>query len=107
MSITVVFFQPIVDEDKTAWRPRTVSEDADEERMMEFEEAESEGDSEGIEKVEPMICAMDFECTQNEIEEFEVVRVGWKYLGEMDSYREAGTAMDLLRDAQARTVRWF
>ena len=55
----------------------------------------------------PMICAMDFECTQNEIEEFEVVRVGWKYLGEMDSYREAGTAMDLLRDAQARTVRWF
>lgn len=49
-----------------------VSEHADEERMMEFEEAENEGDSEGKEKVEPMICAMDFECTQNEIEEFEV-----------------------------------
>ena len=98
------FIQPIVDEDKTAWGPRMVSEDADEERMMEFEEAENEGDSEGKEKVEPMICAMDFECTQNEIEEFEVVRVGWKYLGEIDSYQEAGTAMDLLHDAQARTV---
>ena len=101
------FIQPIVDEDKTAWGPRMVSEDADEERMMEFEEAENKGDSEGKEKVEPMICAMDdlcHECTQNEIEEFEVVRVGWKYLGEIDSYQEAGTAMDLLRDAQARTV---
>ena len=81
-----------------------VSEDADEERMMEFEEAENEGDSEGKEKVEPMICVMDFECTQNVIKEFEVVRVGWKYLGEIGSYQEAGTAMDLLRDAQARTV---
>ena len=98
------FIQPIVDEDKTAWGPRMVSEDADEERMMEFEEAENEGDSEGKEKVEPMICAMDFECTQNEIKELEVVLVGWKYLGEIDSYQEAGTAMDLLRDAQARTV---
>ena len=29
--------------------------------MMEFEEAENEGDSEGKEKVEPMICAIDFE----------------------------------------------
>lgn len=98
------FIQPIVDEDKTAWGPRMVSEHADKERMMEFEEAENEGDKKGKEKVEPMICAMDFECTQNEIEEFEVVRVGWKYLGEIDSYQEAGTAMDLLRDAQARTV---
>lgn len=33
-----------------------------------------------------------------------VVRVGWKYLGEISSYREAGTAMHLLRNAQARTV---
>ena len=70
-----------MDEDKTAWGPHMVSEDADEERMMKFEEAENEGDSEGKEKVEPMICATDFECTQNEIEEFEVVRVRWKYLG--------------------------
>ena len=51
-----------------------------------------------------MICVMDFECAQNVIKEFEVVRVGWKYLGEIGSYQEAGTTMDLLRDAQARTV---
>ena len=67
--------------------------------MMEFEEAENEGDSEGQEKVEPMICVMDSECTENVIKEFEVVRVGWKYLGEISSYQEAGTTMDLLRDA--------
>ena len=51
-----------------------------------------------------MICVMDFECTQNVIKEFEVVRVGWKYLGEIGSYQEAGMTMDLLHDAQARTV---
>ena len=47
---------------------------------------------------------MGFECTQNVNKEFQVVRVGWKYLGEIGSYWEAGTAMDLLHDAQARTV---
>ena len=72
-----------------------VAEDVEEERMLEYEEEENEIDNGGgKEKVEPMTCVMDFE----------VVRVGWKYLGEIGSYREAGTAMDLLRDAQARTV---
>ena len=83
------------------WGPRTVSEDADEEIMMEIEEAENEGDCKEKEKVEPMICAMDFECTQDEMKDFEVVRVGWKYLGENDSYKEA---MDVLYDAQVTTV---
>ena len=84
------FIQPIVDEEKTD------SEDADNEIMM---EAENEG-----EMLEPMVSVMDFECTTDEMKEFEVVRVGWKYLGERDSYQEAGTAMDVLRDAKARTV---
>lgn len=62
-------------------------------------EAENEG-----EMLEPMVCVMDFECTTDEMKEFEAVHVGWKYLGERDSYQEAGTAMDVLRDAKARTV---
>ena len=62
-------------------------------------EAENEG-----EMLEPMVCVMDFECTTDEMKEFEAVRVGWKYLGERDSYQEVGTAMDVLRDAKARTV---
>lgn len=70
--------------------------------MREFEEAENGGLDDG-QMLEPMICAMDFECTTDEMEEFEVVRVEWKYLGESDSYKEAETAMDVLRDAKART----
>ena len=95
-----------MDEDETkAGGLRMVAEDVEEERMLEYEEEESEIDNGGgKEKVEPMTCVMDFECTQNVSKEFEVVHVGWKYLGEIGSYREAGTAMDLLRDAQARTV---
>ena len=84
---------------------RMVAEDVEEERMLEYEEEENEIDKGGgKEKVEPMTCVMDFECTQNVNKEFEVVRVGWKYLGEIGSYWEAGTAMDFLHDAQARTV---
>ena len=95
-----------MDEDETkAGGLRMVAEDVEEERMLEYEEEENEIDNGGgKEKVEPMTCVMDFECTQNVNKEFEVVRVGWKYLGEIGSYREAGTAMDLLRDTQARTV---
>ena len=70
--------------------------------MRKFEEAENGGLDEG-EMLEPMICAMDFECTTDEMKEFEVVRVGWKYLGESDSYQEAEMAMDVLRDIKART----
>ena len=100
------FIQPIVDEDETkAGGLRMVAEDVEEERMLEYEEEENEIDNGGgKEKVEPMTCVMDFECTQNVNKEFEVVRVGWKYLGEIVSYWEAATATDLLHDAQARTV---
>ena len=91
------FIQPIADEEDLS-----DSEDAEEEQMREFEEAENGGLDDG-QMLEPMICAMDFECTTDEMEEFEVVRVEWKYLGESDSYKEAETAMDVLRDAKART----
>ena len=90
------FIQPIADEEDLS-----DSEDAEEEQMREFEEAENGGLDDG-QMLEPMICAMDFECTTDEMEEFEVVRVEWKYLGESDSYKEAETAMDVLRDAKAR-----
>ena len=91
------FIQPIADEEDLS-----DSEDAEEEQRREFEEAENGGLDDG-EMLEPMICAMDSECTTDEMKEFEVVRVGWKYLGESDSYKETETAKDVLRDAKART----
>lgn len=82
------FIQPIVDE----------------EEAEDVEDFEDNGEEKEEGKAAPLTCVMDFECSQNELKEFEVVQVGWRYLGEPDSYRQAGTAMDLLRDAKAKTV---
>ena len=93
------FIQPIKEEkEKTAWGLCTEAE--------QFEEADNEADckEEEKEKVEPLVCAIDFECSVDEVKDFRDVCVGWRYLDVEGSYREAGTAMEMLTDVMANTM---
>ena len=83
-----------------------VGENEDEELMSEMEEEENgaENDGEESKKVEPLKCVIDFECSKDDNKAFEEIRVGWRYIGEEGSYREAGTALEMLQDVLAKTV---
>lgn len=104
------FIQPIEEEkEKNKSGLRTVAENEDEEMMLEFEEEENEAESSGKEskKAEPIVCAIDFESSVDEAKNFKDVRVGWRYIGVEGSYREAGTAVEMLTDVMSKTVtRW-
>ena len=56
------------------------------------------------EKPPPLVCCIDFECSLDENKEFEDVLVGWQYLNDPGSYREAGKAADMMEDVIAHTV---
>ena len=100
MSIIVASFSRLKKKKKkkTAWGLCTEAE--------EFEEADNEADckEEEKEKVEPLVCAIDFECSVDEIKDFKDVCVGWRYLDVEGSYREAGTAIEMLTDVMANTM---
>lgn len=71
------------------------TEENDEESL-----SEDDDDDERPPPLEPLICAVDLECTVNENQTFETVRAGWSYLDE-DSYREKATVKEFLEDAFA------
>lgn len=52
----------------------------------------------------PLVCCIDFECSLDENQDFEDVRVGWQYVNVPNSYREAGKAADMLEDVMAKTI---
>lgn len=72
-----------------------MAENEDEEMMLEFEEEENEAESSGKEKVEPLVCPIDFESSVDEANNFKDVCVGWQYISVEGSYWEAGTAGDV------------
>lgn len=47
---------------------------------------------------------IDFECSVDEVKDFKDVCVRWRYLDEEGSYREAGTAVEMLMDVMANTM---
>lgn len=47
---------------------------------------------------------IDFECGTDQNQDFKEYRVGWRYVGVEGSYREAGTARQLLENVMANTV---
>lgn len=66
------FIQPIEEEkEETAWGLGSAAEDVDE-----IEEGDNKADSEEKEKVEPLVCPIDFECSVDEVKDFKDVRVG-------------------------------
>lgn len=70
----------------------------------ENEEEEAEETEEGLAKVEPLKCVIDFECGTDENQDFEEYFVGWRYVGVEKSYRQAGMAWQLLDDVMRQTV---
>lgn len=74
------------------------TEENDEESL-----SEDDDDDERPPSPEPLICAVDLECTVNENQTFETVRAGWSYLDE-DSYHENATVKEFLEDAFAKTM---
>ena len=79
-----------------------VEENGEEEFLAEMKEEENvEGSKK---KAEAFVCVIDFECSKDDNKVFEEIRVGWQYIGEEGSYREAGTALELLQDVMSKTV---
>lgn len=99
------YIQPIVEKEKKSGL-RMVEENKDEELMLEMEEEENgeENDGEESKKVEPLKCVIDFECSKGHNKAFEEIRVGWRYIGEEGSFREAETALEMLQVVMAKTV---
>ena len=74
------------------------------ETMQDMEREEMEGAQSKKEKPEPLVCCIDFECSLDANKEFEDVLVGWQYLNDPASYREAGKAAEMMADVIDRTT---
>ena len=79
---------------------RMVGDDSEEEVLM----PEEEENGEEKQKAQPLVCVIDFECGKDENKSFEEYRVGWRYIGEEGSYREVGTALEMLQNVMEKTV---
>ena len=73
------------------------------ETMQDMEREEMGGEQGEKEKPEPLVCCIDFECSLDANKEFEDVLVGWQYLNDPGSYREAGKAANMIDDVLAHT----
>ena len=92
------YMQPIPEKKKN-------TEEEEEEIVANEQEESGEGTDGGSdEKAPPLICAIDFECTIDEHQQFEDMRVGWQYIGREHGYSEADTAKELLEDVLAHTI---
>lgn len=101
------YIHPIVETEKKKSGLRMVAENEEEEMLLEMEEEENgeENDGEGSKKkAEPLVCVIVFECSKDDSMVFEEIRVGWQYIGQEGSYREAGTALEMLQDVMSKTV---
>ena len=67
-------------------------------------EREKKEDQEKDEPPPPLVCCIDFECSVDENQDFEDIRVGWQYVNVKNSYREAGKASDMLEDVMSKTI---
>jgi len=91
------YIQPIVEKEKKKKSGLRRTAELEEEEKIKLEVEENEGGEEK-KKVEPLVCVIDFKCAKDEN------LVGWQYIGQDFSYREAGTADEMLRDVMAHTI---
>ena len=100
------YIQPIKEEKQEEFCrleiPGLSAEDQDLLDAMKDMERELQGEKK--EKPSPLVCCIDFECSVDDHKEFEDVLVGWQYLNDPDSYREAGKAVDMLDDVIEHTT---
>ena len=100
------YIQPIKEEKQEEFCrleiPGLSAEDQDLLDAMKDMERELQGEKK--EKPPPLVCCIDFECSVDDHKEFEDVLVGWQYLNDPDSYREAGKAVDMLDDVIEHTT---
>lgn len=77
---------------------RMLGDNSEEEELM----SQEEENGEEKQKVQPLVCVIDFECGKDENKLFEEYRVGWCFSREERSYREAGTALEMLQNGKRR-----